>query len=142
MNVTRNLPAVVRFDNDSSAWIAHCLEGDIVSTGDSFEEAIGDLPEAVLIVVEDALRAGLDPLPCRAPREDFELWAQICATGVPLTLAEAHGERDRIFATQIRLELVARTAGMPVPLPAPPLPLHIVWEERAQIRIEREPAAC
>lgn len=57
-------------------WIAHCLDVDVVSQGNSFEQAFRMGFEAVAMVIAEDLRAGDEPLARRAPPQvwDDELW--------------------------------------------------------------------
>ena len=55
------------------AWIAHCLELDIVTQGDSAEDAVTMLDDALRTVAYENLRHGQPPFQFRsAPREDWE----------------------------------------------------------------------
>ena len=69
-------------------WLAHCLELDVVSQGNSLQHAITMIREAVEIVVIDDLSKGFDPLRRRASQEDWDdLWARMNKAG-PIDLAE------------------------------------------------------
>lgn len=134
MNTTRNLPVVVRYDSDEDVWVAHCLEGDIISVGDTFDEAVNDLPEAIVIAVTDALEAGVTPLPRNAPKELFDLYAQITSTGDPKKREDVTPDKRCVFATQVHLVFIAVPARRPVPQPRPnvprPEPIPMMWGAR------------
>ena len=54
MNQSSNLrvPLHVVFYREGEAWIAHCLEFDLAGDGDTKEEALDSLSEAVTLQVE------------------------------------------------------------------------------------------
>jgi predicted RNase H-like HicB family nuclease len=59
-------------------WIAHCLNLDLVTQGNSIEHALEMAGEAIQMVVADDLRDGLDPLERPlAPRECWDLLLEI-----------------------------------------------------------------
>lgn len=54
-----NLSIVVRRgDEISDVWVAHCLECDVITHGDSLLEALDNIPEAVNIVMQDWAESG------------------------------------------------------------------------------------
>ncbi|MFW5920387.1 MAG: type II toxin-antitoxin system HicB family antitoxin [Polyangiales bacterium] len=66
---------------DVDAWIAHCLDYDVVSQGDTPRHAFEMGREATSMVLVDTLNDGRDPasLP-RAPKEDWDrFWATMHA---------------------------------------------------------------
>src|SRR5947209_3310903 len=56
------------------AWVAHCLDFDVVSQGNSPQHAIEMLREAVEMVVMDDLKRNADPRSRRAPEA---YWVQL-----------------------------------------------------------------
>ncbi len=57
-------------------WVAHCLDVDVVSYGDSPKHAFEMVCEATVMVILDDLNDGQEPLLRRAPEELWEpLWA-------------------------------------------------------------------
>jgi predicted RNase H-like HicB family nuclease len=67
-------------------WIAHCLDIDVLSQGDSLQDALESIPEAVRIAVVDDLQMGREPLRRRAPDEYWAELAEIQRQGNPLFL--------------------------------------------------------
>ena len=54
-------------------WIAHCLELDIVTQGNSEQHALEMLDDALRLVAYENLRAGQPPFEfCSAPPEDWQ----------------------------------------------------------------------
>lgn len=54
-------------------WVAHCLDLDLVTQGDSPEHALRMLQDAVALTVFDDLRSGHDPAARpKAPKEDWD----------------------------------------------------------------------
>lgn len=74
-------------------WVAHCLNIDLVTQGNSIEHAFEMAREAVLLVVEDDLRNSLDPLD--RPSAPPDCWASvqdIMQQGCPLSDVRDPGE--------------------------------------------------
>lgn len=58
----------------SGQWVAHCLELDLVTQGNSEKHALEMMAEAVELVAEENVRNGLPPLVFRsAPVADWNL---------------------------------------------------------------------
>ena len=56
-------------------WVAHCLDLDVVTQGDSVEHALKMLSEAASMVLSDDIRCGRDPMDRRAPRKYWDqMW--------------------------------------------------------------------
>lgn len=53
-------------------WVAHCLDFDVVSQGNSPIHALHMMMEATTIVVADDLARGADPFARKAPDSDFD----------------------------------------------------------------------
>jgi hypothetical protein len=68
-------------------WVAHCLNLDLVTQGNSIPHAIEMVREAILEVVRDDLARGLDPLGGRtaAPPEAWALMDTVFRSARPLT---------------------------------------------------------
>jgi predicted RNase H-like HicB family nuclease len=65
-------------------WVAHCLNIDVVTQGDSIQHAFAMAREAVLQVVADDISQGLDPF--SRPSAPEQCWEQVTQTirhGVP-----------------------------------------------------------
>jgi hypothetical protein len=70
-------------------WVAHCLNIDVVTQGDSVQHAFMMVKEAVLQVVLDDIAHGLDPL--ERPRASEDLWELVTTTlreGCPVPAIE------------------------------------------------------
>lgn len=87
---TYNLHIVIRPAADlPGKWIAHCLDVDVVTYGDSLTHAISMAKEAVEMVFVDDLGAGHEPLERRAPKEFWdEMWKRLMPKTVALPLRE------------------------------------------------------
>lgn len=67
---------VQRAEDLPGVWLAHCLDLDVMSQGDSIPHAIEMIAEAVNMTLEHDLSTGRDPLDRRAPREFWDaFWA-------------------------------------------------------------------
>jgi predicted RNase H-like HicB family nuclease len=104
-----NAWAVVRPAEDlADQWVAHCLEFDIVTQGNSIEHAIDMLGEAMFMVLSEDLAAGKDPLLRRAPEECWvELW-DIVKHGHQAELKRLNKlprGQVKLLATQVELAL-------------------------------------
>jgi hypothetical protein len=94
-------------------WVAHCLNIDIVTQGDSIQHALAMAREAVLMVVRDDLIRGRDPLQRRpAPEECWE----------PLIALHRHGRPLSSFKDQSHVQVAAGMLKLHVPIDA--LPPH------------------
>lgn len=74
-----NLWFVIRPAKDvRGQWVAHCLDLDVVTQGNSLRHALEMAHEAAQSTILDDLNAGEDPLDRRAPREFWdEMWKQL-----------------------------------------------------------------
>jgi predicted RNase H-like HicB family nuclease len=71
-------------------WVAHCLNWDLVTQGDSIEHAMKMVVEAVLMVIDDDRDAGLDPEDRRpAPDNLWDEFREIQLKGDRLSSPEA-----------------------------------------------------
>lgn len=70
---TRNLWALIYPASDvPGQWVAHCLDHDIVTVGNSARHASEMLTEAVVLSATEDVKAGRDPFGrSRAPSEDW-----------------------------------------------------------------------
>jgi predicted RNase H-like HicB family nuclease len=96
-------------------WVAHCLDIDVMSQGDSIHHALLMAYEATNIVALDELNKGRDPLARRAPPEFFGELYGLFERGEKLSpeslqKAEVEG-RIVVFATQLELRFEGRAAG-------------------------------
>ncbi len=57
-----NLWVLIEQDADTRAWVAHCVDLDVVAWGDDPGQARDHVEEAVGMVLLDDLNSGLDPL--------------------------------------------------------------------------------
>lgn len=128
MTLHRNLSVLVQRDaEDTHIWIAHCLDCDIITQGDDPADALTSLPEAVLIAIGDALKAGQDPFEFKAPPEDFEIYRKVQQVGEPMTLP-ADPDSIRVIATQLQILIVERQREEPTAKPVP-----FGWADRESV---------
>jgi predicted RNase H-like HicB family nuclease len=70
-------------------WVAHCLNVDVMSQGDSPLDARDSLLEAFQIVFEHEIDCGRNPLDRKAaPQEYFDLWNRVMQHGRPGNFSE------------------------------------------------------
>lgn len=72
-------------------WIAHCLNWDLVTQGDSAQHAVVMTIEAIAIAIEEDEAAGLDPADRpSAPREAWDLFSRTQHTGTRISPADVN----------------------------------------------------
>jgi predicted RNase H-like HicB family nuclease len=81
-------------------WLAHCLELDVVSQGNSLPHALEMVKEAVGDVLVSDLQRGLDPGRRRAPQEEWDhMWERLQGAR-PRPLAEVTGEEPSFVVVE------------------------------------------
>jgi predicted RNase H-like HicB family nuclease len=82
------------------AWVAHCLNLDIVSQGTSLEEAMEAIVEAIVMSVGADLSEGLDPFDVRpkAPDEDWNRFLHVVKNGRSLQSIEDRSQLAAVIA--------------------------------------------
>lgn len=134
--------SVTRSPDVRGAWLAHCLDLDVMTQSDSLEHAFEQVREAVGIVLGDDLRAGRDPLATRAtapPAAWAELWRVIdlAEKRPPGEPVPAHQERVQVFVAQCvahvrRVPVNRRGATKPKKALPDEVPLALaIYEQRA-----------
>jgi hypothetical protein len=107
-------------------WLAHCLELDVVSQGNSLPHALEMLKEAVGEVLVSDLQKRLDPMRRRAPQEDWDrMWGMLKGAN-PRPLAEVAGGHPAFVVVESTVtvteitpqDLAAFRAGAEEPPPA------------------------
>lgn len=63
-------------ERDGDAYVARCLETDVVSQGATFEEARANLVEAIELHYEDEDRSDIGPSPAIVPMDVLHLEAR------------------------------------------------------------------
>lgn len=64
---------LVHFDQDDRTWIAHCLELDLIGSGDNQINAIVDLFNVIVIQLKESVTDGTSYIQL-APKEYWERW--------------------------------------------------------------------
>ncbi len=100
-------------------WIAHCLDIDVITQGDSLEDALSSIPEAVGMTLADDLKAGRDPLQRRAPPEYWAELAEIQRSGDPFIVSrdslQFQSQSMDAMAVQVRVTMAAAPVVREVP---------------------------
>ncbi|MEY4548404.1 MAG: hypothetical protein RL685_4599 [Pseudomonadota bacterium] len=129
-------------DDVPGQWVGHCLELDIMSVGDSLQQAIEMTSEAMCECIVDDLMHGRSPLERQsAPPEYTTELNRVLSEGRQVTQlagAEFVGMERGMVALQFRLEL-ERVEG-PVYAPAQPLPGQ-AGQIQPHPRLEQLPSA-
>jgi predicted RNase H-like HicB family nuclease len=73
-------------------WVSHCLNFDVISQGDTPQEALASLREAVAMTVVDDLENGADPAERSAPTELWERLERVLRHGQAVKLSEVKPE--------------------------------------------------
>lgn len=118
-----NFWVVVRPAEDvEGQWVAHCLDLDVVTQGNSIAHAFQMAVEAIAMTVAESLELGIDLLSHRAPDQDWEALAQIQREGafenLSLEVMEARSSEVLAVATQISLEIRSTHGVTPTAVPA------------------------
>jgi len=107
-------------------WLAHCLELDVVSQGNSLAHAVAMIREAVGLVLSDDLSKGLDPQRRRAPQEDWEAMWKRLQEAHPLPFDEATRGNPAYLVLESTVRVSGRSqaefdqlAGGALPAPTP-----------------------
>ena len=120
MKEVRNLKVLVSRAADlPGQWLGHCLDLDLMSQGNSIDEAMESMVEIVSLAMVEDLKEGLDPFQVRegAPEACWQEWMQITATGRPLSALTADQVSSvRALAVQVQLELEIKQQPSLVPL--------------------------
>ncbi len=113
MEEVRNLNLWVLIERDpdiEGRWVAHCVDLDIVSWGDSPAAARQAIEEAVTLAILDDLHAGLDPLERGpAPENVRKRLEELRKVGKPVDISQPDvAEREHVsrFATLLQLRFV------------------------------------
>jgi predicted RNase H-like HicB family nuclease len=116
-----------RAEDVPGQWLAHCLELDVVSQGNSLPHALEMVKEAIETVIVADLQKGLDPARRRAPQEEWDaMWARL-QSAHPRPLAEVtRGEPSFVViesvmtVTEITAQDLAAIRAGASPAPVPP----------------------
>lgn len=95
-------------------WVAHCLDLDVVSQGNSLKNAFDMVIEATLMVVCDDLNAGRDPLERRAPKKFWDpMWAIVQKGNKLERNALAEGKVDQKTVAHYVASIQVTARGVP-----------------------------
>lgn len=83
-------------------WVAHCLDFDVVTYGNSLEHSLKMLLEATAMVICDDLERGADPSERRAPEEYWQRLSHILMEG------------DRFSSIAALLDSIDENQGAPM----------------------------
>lgn len=102
---------MIERSEDGDGWTGHCLEFDIVSQGDSPQQAIDMVREATAMALLDDQNDGVEPNEVRseAPVEYWQSLFELIKNGERIPLSKVRsGERSDVkkFAMQIVLAFV------------------------------------
>jgi len=96
-------------------WVAHCLDYDVVSQGNSLEHALDMVIEATRLVLDDDVRSGREPAERRAPSEMWEPAWKALDEGEKTTLEEASERADGEYLFVFELDLLPARQKPPSP---------------------------
>jgi hypothetical protein len=123
-------------------WIAHCLDLDVMTQGKNLHHAMEMLVEAVLILVQDDIEHGFDPLDrSQAPDECWAMMKDIRQNGVSL---EKVDDPESLEAAIGFMQLTLVRPQLPAPQPArsPELTPPPAWEIAALRNLRHSQAHC
>lgn len=127
-----NLWLVIRRAEDvPGAWLAHCLDWDICTQGNSLPHVLQMAVEAISIIGLDDIAKGNDHE--RAPEEFWKELDVLLSEGKPISFAELltnAEEPDFMLATQVGC--VIRSDRFPLDIEQQrPRPIPVAWTNRA-----------
>jgi predicted RNase H-like HicB family nuclease len=94
-------------------WVAHCLNLDILTQGNSIEHAFEMAQEAILMAIEDDIAENQDPLGRQpAPKECWDFFVRVVQHGHPLESIE---DKSTISAVVGMLKVAVPLAALPAP---------------------------
>jgi predicted RNase H-like HicB family nuclease len=122
-----------RSDEMPGKWVAHCLDVDVVSYGESLKDAIDMIKEAVEMVFVEDFSSGREPLERRAPKVLWdEMWKNLLPHTVTLPMEDVLKKPDSeiryaVFQPTLTLHLrpaaARRISKEPPPVPEFELPV-------------------
>ena len=106
---------VSRSDQVEGQWVAECLDIGLVTQGDSVKHAIEMTLEAVMLVIEEDLRAQRDTFSAlwRLPSEDkrWRTYARVLSEGSPVSIEDT--SRCQAVAAALLVHRKAVSPGLP-----------------------------
>src|SRR5436305_13901348 len=105
------IPLRIVFYKEDDAWVAHCLEFDLAGDGDTTDEAVRRLAEAITLQLQFSLEQN-DPknLFSPAPGEDFEMFA----AGRDTSVGEMSIRIDSVSIDEGKARLYSDEPAVPV----------------------------
>jgi predicted RNase H-like HicB family nuclease len=104
---------VVAPGEDLPVWVAHRLTFDCVSQGDTIEQALEAINEAMQMVIEDDTAAGLDPRERSAPSEYWQFAREVAAASEITEGAAAGWPRTEEGAAVLVMDYTFPANGSP-----------------------------
>lgn len=99
---------VERAEDLPDAWVAHCLELDVITWGSSPEDALRMGCEAAQMTLADDIARGYDSRKRRAPEEDWQKLYTLMAAPkklIPVSLLNNSQEELRIIGANLELSV-------------------------------------
>lgn len=119
---TRNLWVLVTRSKElPDQWVAHCLDLDVVTQGNSIEHAFEMSVEAVQMLIDDDIEHGLNPFTrSPAPEEEWAPLHSLIQNCVPLD-AVPPDQRSQLWtvAAQLQVSVLERSKSAPKLEPPP-----------------------
>lgn len=102
-------------------WIAHCLNWDVVTQGRSPSHAVEMICEALVMAIEDDLRAGLDPHERReADQAEWDSFAHVLKSGRRVSEHEVEqflrDHKPSCLVVAAKLFMVPQVVREPLPM--------------------------
>lgn len=115
---TLNCWVILSREEGLAGWVAHVLDLDVVTQGDTLAHAIEMALEAAAMVIHDDAERGLNPLDRRAPAEAWDALHALQREALPTRPEWFRGATDEegieSAALQIRVEVGATRSLEPV----------------------------
>jgi predicted RNase H-like HicB family nuclease len=115
-------------------WLAHCLETDVVTQGNSIEHVLEMIAEAAQMVVAEDIASGRDPYERRAPQEYWDELYELLRNAEYTDLSRIT-QRDPASISLLAAQIVVRAQ---VQKEEPSRAFPALWSNR---RTSQPPAA-
>lgn len=105
-----------RAEDVPDAWVAHCLDLDVITYGVSLQHALEMVLEATRMILDADAAAGRDPLERRAPPEDWEKLQQLRDAPkmhIPVALLGSRQGEVNIAAVEMEVPKVVQVSRPP-----------------------------
>lgn len=102
-----NIPLHTLLHREDDIWVAHALDVDVMSQGDTREEALEMVMDAIICKASFSIQRGHENYFNRAPKKYFEQWEKAQASQLHRAVSGQEGARLKFEAVFIEMEPAA-----------------------------------